>query len=511
MKHGARFFLVLISLFSIHARADASGTGAARLDIAGDLMVHPDQIADFFTLATDKIASSAGWDWPAMQFVKPYRTSWSDVRALGPFQMKFSTADLKNQEIGFELEWPNPTVSIGRFEINDTITRDVGGAHIIIHLNGQCSGMTMNIPSGDWKVKGRLAWNWVSGLPEIKWLDFQFDMNSAAVPTAEWGECQGPSGLVPSLQEAFDGIVHDQSWLRDVLRDGVLDWVRSSFTGLQAELMKSRVLPVKAGLDLTWRPEAVSGLPGGVVRVAGSLLLEKRDTPVKIDRRLARGVDESDLAAVKESGFVLPKDTLTAALDFLYRTGELGYRVRSDQVDSFQSLMQSRFLQFFVWPDLMSFAKSTLFYFDLGLSRTPSLSNGYMLNGGGVAYHIEAPLLVRQWAPAGAAYLPYADFTSPLSGSLRASVQDGRLDLSLQPDNMGINVLFRPEFSAVRPVTAWIATSLLGSSVREYLTSRPMSVDLPSWPLGPDMALTIRDVQAWRQSFRVPLEFRNSK
>jgi hypothetical protein len=134
-----------------------------------------------------------------------------------------------------------------------------------------------------------------------------------------------------------------------------------------------------------------------------------------------------------------------------------------------------------------------------------------MLNGGGVAYHIEAPLLVRQWAPAGAAYLPYVDFTSPLSGSLRASVQDGRLDLSLQPDNMGINVLFRPEFSAVRPVTAWIATSLLGSSVREYLTSRPMSVDLPSWPLGPDMALTIRDVQAWRQSFRVPLEFRNSK
>jgi hypothetical protein len=107
--------------------------------------------------------------------------------------------------------------------------------------------------------------------------------------------------------------------------------------------------------------------------------------------------------------------------------------------------------------------------------------------------------------------LPYADFTSPLSGSLRASVQDGKLDLSLRPDGLGLDVLFRPEFSAVRPVTAWIATSLIGSNVREYLTSRPMSVDLPSWPLGQDMELTIRDVQAWRQSFRVPLEFKSNK
>ncbi len=73
---------------------------------------------------------------------------------------------------------------------------------------------------------------------------------------------------------------------------------------------------------------------------------------------------------------MLPRGTIPRLVEFMQKNGELGYRVQSKDIDSFVTLMQNRFLQFFIWPDLMSFSDKTNFYFDLATFETPTLKTG---------------------------------------------------------------------------------------------------------------------------------------
>jgi hypothetical protein len=295
--------------------------------------------------------------------------------------------------------------------------------------------------------------------------------------------------------------------MNDVLRDGVLDWVQSSIGGLQTELMKPRTVTIRDGLTMTWQPAQLQQGDKGLMRVAGEMIFSKEGVAASRET-LARSYDESDLSAVKESGFLFPKDTLVKIVSFMQSTGDLGYRLNSGAIGAFKSLMQNSFLQFFIWPDLMSFNSNTQFYFDISASKTPKMSGGRMLEGGGISYDFDSTLLVRQWAPAKGVYVPYMNFSSPLNGTITAKVADGNLILQMNANNdLWITNQAAPEYLKIRPVNDWIATSLLGSQVVEAV-QEPFKLTLPDWQLGQGMSLGIRDVQTWRQSFRIPLEFK---
>ncbi len=486
-------------------------SAANDLKVQGDLMIHPDQIAKFFDIAGNKIVSTTSWAWPALSFAKPYRTTWNNVAAKGPFGVRFDTADLKNQEVGFELDWLEPTVSVGRFEIHDTIQRQVGGVNLTIQLDGACNNMMIRVPAGAWKVKGNLKWTWTTQGMQVAWKDFQFSMNPGAAGVVDLGQCEGPLGLHKELRNAIETVSRDQAWMQDVLKDGVLDWVSGSLGSLQNELLKTRNVEVKKGLTLSWIPSDLVDAGQGVLRIPGQVVISKSSAATS-SQTLERGYDLPSLNTVKESGFVLPRGTVPRVIEFMQKNGELSYRAKSNDIESFVELMQNQFMQFFVWPDLMNFDEKTQFYFDVSAQKPPTFSNGVMLPAGGLRYDVSAPLVVNQWAPAKGKYVPYVDFTSPMQGAMSAKIKDGKFTVQLQPASLEVSSRFRREYSVVRQVTDWIATSLLGSRVSDYLASKPMSFDVPAWDLGDGtMSLSPRDVQLWKYSFRVPLDFKTNQ
>lgn len=495
--------LVLIAVLHVTVFAASS-----ELKVQSDLVVHPGQIAKFFEIATAKISTSESWDWPQLSFQKPYKTQWNGVVANGPFAIQFDTADLKNQEVGFELAWVNPAVDIGRFEIHDTIVRQIGGANFIIHLDGICNDMRLRIPAGDWKIKGTLRWSWTTQGLNVTWKNFAFAM-AGSQPTVDIGQCQGPSGLHQELRNAIEIAAKDTAWMQDVMREGILDWVSGSMTKLQTELLKERVIDLRPGLTMQWRPTDMNDAGEGVLRIGGQMVFAKETAQALPEEVLARSYDVPSLKSVKESGFIMPRSTLQTVVNFMHKHGEIGYRVNSNSVDAFVSLMKSRFMQFFVWPDLMSFATDTQFYFDLRSESAPRLSQPKTLQGGGLQYVVESPLLVNQWAPADNTYVPYMDFRSPMAGTLSAKIQEGVLSLELQPGTLNVRNSGRKEFSVFRWLNEWIATSLLGSRVAEYIAKTPMKMEVKDWELGDGLGLGIRDVQIWKYSFRVPLDFKS--
>lgn len=494
-------------LFAIASLISAPVFAAdAALQIHGDLMIHPNQVADFFTMGGNQIRNSSTWNWPALQFTAPYKTSWTNVVAHGPFNIAFDTSSLKTQEVGFTMTWADPTLSVGLFEIHDQIKETVNGIPVIVNLDGSCSDMSLKVPGGQWAVSGKMHWDFVAGQFVMNWESFNLAMNSAAVPQLNLGQCQGVQGLINNLNDSILKLTTDQAWLQDTLKAGVHNWVTSTLGSLQSALLTPHEVAVK-NMKIQWSPSELSTLGGGLIRVAGTFNMTKPGSTVGADQ-VPRNYDPlSTLSAVNESGFVMPKDSLQHILNYMYSNGELQYRVNSSSIPAFVSLMNSWFMQLFVWPDLMSFPSTTAFWFDLGAQSVPELGAGGVLDGGGSTYPFSANMLVHQWAPSGGKYVPYVDFMAPVQGNLTAAIKEGKLTLKMTTGVLNIVNKFRSEFKAIRFISEWVSTWLLSSSVQDYLNTTSYSVAVPTWQVGTSMALTMKDIQVYQQTFRVPLQF----
>ncbi len=497
-----RSTLILGSALSFCANAQD-----AKVNLEGDLMVHPMQISKLFLSEADHLRGSATWDWDNLNFSKPYKTTWSNVKALGPFDIQISTENLANQEVSFTLTWNNPQFKVGTFEIHDTVKKVVGGIPLYFHLDGSCSGMAMSTPGGQWKVNGKIHWDFVANKFAVNWLDFQMSKNESAISTVDVGQCTGSAGLVQSLHDTVLNITRDRQWLESVMKSGAGDWLQTSFNDLQEKLLLPREIPMNQDLTLSWLPKVMGTMPGGLIRVAGQFTLSKPGAMYSNLNIVRTAEAEESLKFVKESGFVLPKDSLTAILSYMHNNAELIKRIKSSDIAAFQSVMSSRFMQFFVWPDLMSFSKSTVFYFDVGAAREPQLTNGQTLPSGGSVFNVQSPLLVSQWAPADKQYLPYVDFRANLSGQLLASVKDDSLIIETRLQPFKIAAQFRKEFSVFRKINNWVAESLLNSSVKSYLENTPLTLPIPKWELNERLTVHIRDLQASPTSVMIPLEF----
>jgi hypothetical protein len=120
------------------------------------------------------------------------------------------------------------------------------------------------------------------------------------------------------------------------------------------------------------------------------------------------------------------------------------------------------------------------------------------------------PMLVHQWAPGNGAYVPYVDFTSPITGTIAGTVSGGVLNMQLTTSNLQIGYVFRPEYNKVRQVSdPWIGTNFITGSVQDYINSTPYQLTLATWPITPQISLMMTDVQQWPDSLRIPLAFQS--
>jgi hypothetical protein len=475
------------------------------LVVQSDLILHPTQMVQFFALSTAQLNATQSWSLANISMTQPYNTTWSQVTAQGPFQIVFDTSTLATNEFSFTLTWANPAFTVGAFALNDTIHTTVSGNNVTLNLSYACSNLAISVPSANWVIQGKMRYDLSSGAFVPSWENFTFQA-SGSPAQVNMGQCQGPPTFLPTIQGAIATAAGSQSLWQSMLQPAVLSWVQSSLTSLQGQLLAAHAAQLQSDLTLTWQPAQLSALSGGLIRVAGSFLLNKAGSAIGVTN-LARNYAVSGLSAVTESSFILPKNTLQYVLNYMYSNGELLYRTDSTQIPAFQSLESSWFEKFFVWPDLFNFASNALFYFDVTTSAAPQLGSGWMLQGGGSAYSVTAPLLVHQWAPAGSQFLPYVDFMAPVTGQLSAVIKSGQLNLQLNTGSLNITDGFRTEYAKVRMPNASINTGVMSSSVATYLNSTPYSVAMPTWAISPSLSLEMTDLQVWTQSFRIPLGF----
>ncbi len=436
-------------------------------------------------------------------FVSPFQSQLQNVSWQGVANLNW-TKDPKSNIWVFDGSTNNLTVLATSFSVHDLFPVTVNGQIIKVRVDADCQNLTMNVP-GQWVIHGEIPVSWqdTSMVAPVQ----NFTMTpSSQVPTVKIASCTGPAGMEPFLNQQLAQLYKQP----DKIQSAALNEVQLFINGQISNLMSSMGKPFSfsfLGVNVSFTPTAGSSLPNGSILLDGPLVLQSPNgTGVTT---VAKDYSDSDLSDARASGFGFAVTLLRQIVGFVYQSGLLDFPFGSDSLPAFQSFMQDRTEQLFVWQDLWNFATNTVFNFDVSATSSPTILSMQDLFPG-VQLELAAPLDAVMSAPTAFGSLPYVEFySSPTQAQMQLNflaTKKGSLQVKYSLDQLALSYGYRPEFFRVRQPTMTINTDAIAQSVMQSYQNQVWTYTMPDGasPI-PDYRLLFKDFIYGKKTFRIEM------
>ncbi len=298
------------------------------------------------SLLTKEISMAETRAWPELNFqaagfpIKFLQSSASmtgvvDLKAEGPGVLSFVSRNLK-------IQW-----QAEEFRAHGKIQRQIGGVIVNAELNASCQGLRAQLIRG-LQAQGTLRLNkGADGFFEAEVSGLRLQSSSP-----EWQleveSCAGAQGVEALLQKEIEKILVQPQGFVTLLQKALAEPAKKIAHSLQ-EKLNQQVHSLLQNHELP----AVSTVEIVEAGQIGLWLMAHNGQPLK------------NLPEPKEDALslYLARSVVEAQLVEKFVQSQLRTERSLNKVSALKNLFQSRFLQFFVFPDLMSFAKKTEYFF----------------------------------------------------------------------------------------------------------------------------------------------------
>lgn len=392
--------------------------------------------------------------------------SWEATSDFEPVRGEGGSVSLTSRSTSFQL-------AVEKLSIDQVLIQKVNGFDVRVRVRAECGPLRLS--QNQAAVSGLLATRFENRdlLTSLE----SFDLNW---PARSWEisdfECRGPGGFSVVLKnELGDSLVSSEEikpWLRDLLGAAIQDEANRTLEKLKVPAL----LPIE-GSKLNLRSLFV-GFESRAEGVLSRAELRWSDDPEAGSVPLPSQISTERLGA---SGPVLVASTsAVSALIRAHFAAEPSWKsVDLRGFDTFMRILNSRFLQFFVWPDLFNFPKSSPFQLAVGKPSALDLK----WNTDGTA-RIQTRSHAWVQAPRNSQWWNLLFLESSAEGIVVPRIADGTLSLQAQLRATGFRSGFgRDYYDRFRPNT-WLATGLLQDFLAKMLSSQTVSTPLPILDLG---------------------------
>ncbi len=233
-------------------------------------------------------------------------------------------------------------LAVQKLIVDQTIVKEVGGNRIEIKINAICDPFEIKIPFADLALQSLFQRQNKMLSPKVSDLKLAIHDGWSISPLV----CSGPQGFDQAVSQLLQDSLRSpdsiasllQNYLSTTLEEKWLTvWKQLTTVGYQNLKVTSMDDPTELGFFI--RGDIQAGTDVRKIDLPGNLA-----APLKSD---------SPQLVLTSDGFTALAKERVSHFSFL--------KFNLQNLDAFHRLMQSRFKQFFVWPDLMNFSKSAPF------------------------------------------------------------------------------------------------------------------------------------------------------
>lgn len=392
-------------------------------------------------------------------------------------------------------------ITVNNINASTIIDRIVDGVRFRVRVNAQCNNVSLRLNPGMSSIAATVRAEVIDGQVKLTMPNFTGNWAQGAW-VVESLNCTGTDNL--------DAFVHDQALLalssfqnfdaevHQALTNQFVQWSKDA----SLLLLSERELPTgKDYLQLFYEPTYALENTGGLMLQGNLRFVYPYVSPnqdITQEFKLNTGVSstktkaKATLGALSDAAprLVMPFATIRALMMGEYFAGKLEYSLHSYEIPAFQDFMQSRFKQFFAWPDLMRFPTNTTFQFQVTPSGPPAFDNAKAGGTDTITGDMTLPLFLNMYAPVQGNYMPYVQFRTLLQGASSLTlVKGGKVSLQVQATQLPVSYSWAKQYQQQYNPNTHIAAETMAAAAKDSLSADGLTLAIPNFVVGKSLKL----------------------
>ncbi len=384
-------------------------------------------------------------------------------------------------------------LNIQAVTIDQYIEKEVGGVIGRFRIQARCEGIRLHMDTGKGSFAMKLSPSFEGSLVRAHVNDVSLSWTPDAWSLGDM-KCTGAQGFddiikAEVLKLTGDSSIVDQQ--KDILRQNVQDYVNKYSIDLaQSRNLTSTRPDIKVSMRIREfaATEKKALVVRGIIRAEFMKFKGSDNIYLKLSKQSSKD-DSSTNARLR-----IPEEFVLIMAKQAFGANSWLQRVYSSQLPGFSSLMQSRFSQFFIWCELMSFPKSAEFLFDTYSQKNIEVA-GENLN-----YQVRASLRAEMYAPKNGRYIPFMNFRAPFSSQVQLSVKQGNVLAKFSAVSFDLQEQWEPLYIERYHPSQAFARNKINTRLEKAMEGFATLYSLPRIPLTDKIFLQLEKVQKSTQT-----------
>lgn len=373
-------------------------------------------------------------------------------------------------------------IEVPSFSISQEIVKMIGGVRVVIPIRASCERFQIKMMKVAIHTKSSWSVNGIGLKSSMDHFDFGVEPGSWEIAPIS---CQGPSGLGELMSEGIHSALTNPGQIRGVLQKSIQHILNSRIESLLNEISKNPWEYKGNGQQLKIALIGMELMQGrGFVfhgQISTSGLNDEKESFVPVSNEVI-SISHHELEDALEESDSRPIMIVSnsSAISIISKTlKESLYSGDMTEVPAFKSLMRSRFLQLFLWPDLWEYPKRAKFpvvaKFDDGLVLSEKSNSSFDLSGD-LHTWIRSKRQNLDWN--------YIYLKTRLRSNISFQIRDGEIQFLSTARKLDSKMVFYPNYVEKFSPSEYVATSILDKAIESLGTLDKVNLELPLLRLG---------------------------
>lgn len=363
-------------------------------------------------------------------------------------QSAFEPMKVSDQGLVVKSKKTSIRLTVGGLAVDQMIEREFNGVNVRIRLQASCSPFRLIQENAS--AEAHLKFLWTESQPTTE-IDF-FTMDW---PEGSWSvtdlQCEGPQGFGELLKNELQQKLREAEAFTPLIEPLLSQKIRETGGQVLSSILQERFFQVSEFSRLKVRIQNFEPQPRGLLVKA--LLSTGTTSTAPSWKPSQRVLDEAPAA---EPSLHIPENGLSQLLSEDLSSRPSWTQFDLTQFDSFMGLLKSRFLQFFLWPDLWNYSKSSPFHL---LVQTPKKVD-LKWDAQGVTRYDE-PFVAWVRSLRNKQWWNYVGLQGQSRNEIHLRLEGQNLVVSSQSRVENLKTQFGSDYKKTFPSTGWLASSAL--------------------------------------------------
>lgn len=467
MKYLTFLITVIVVLLSFNiGRADV------RVSSSYGMALSSDEVKTLF----EQIRFEGAESHAIQDFVieQPFRTQLQNISLSGNYDAGLKPG-VSLLEFALTAKMSSLVLRVGKISTDAVINKTVGGVNVQVFLKGFCENVEIrSISDSQMTARVNVATGTQGLVPAVS----SIDVGTLSQWSINMGQCQGPLGYDKALSAEIRNLLTDKTEIQKLVTNPILIKLQSVAQSLNAKIFAPHSMDLANYARVQFLPEELQLMgPNGPFMVSGKVTAH-----LKASEDKAYIVEDSAFAqkisVQKGTGIYLSQKWIMQSIQKAQSLKLLNHSFSSSSISSLKSLFSNRLFQFFLWPDLMNFARNVLFMFEMRLQSLDKFSV-IGASDGALWYDFQGSGSVFTQAPKKSAYFHYGDFKSSLKSRVWVKMHKGAAVVGAYDPKFQLNFSWAKKYLSLFNPFKSISVSYFASKIQSTLKNEKYSFVVP--------------------------------